>query len=225
MERFFKGLFNLAGKFSEFVFPRSKSEAILSNISVSEFKNRVDKASNIEYETNEIQAIFSYRDPLVKDLIWLIKYKRRDFAIKLAAQFVLEEILEAVSEEIAFAGNRRTLLIPIPISKDRLKERGYNQMEDVAEEIMRIGGKDCFEYSNNILLKIKDSRSQTSIKNRKERLKNVVGCFKVREPNIVGGRNVLIIDDVSTTGATLREAKKILKEAGAKEVNLLSIAH
>jgi len=222
MERFFKIYLKYIRLILEFLFPPTKSEAYLSNISPSEFKDRFAKAEN---KNAEIRALFSYKEPVIRDLIWLIKYKKRDFAINLAAELLLDEIFEEESEKMTFSGNRKTLLIPIPISPTRMKERGYNQMNEVAKVVMSLGGRTCFEHENRILLKFKDTPGQTSIKNRKERLKNVIGCFSVPNKDLVRGRNILVIDDVTTTGATLNEAKKVLLKAGAKNVSLLAIAH
>lgn len=207
---------------SEFLFPRKKSEGLLAKLGAAQFTEKVSRAEN---RTEDINSLFSYRDALIKDLIWLIKYKKRDFAIRLAAELLLEETLEDVSEQMIFSGNKKILLMPIPISRGRLRERGYNQMSLVAEEMMRLSGDSCFELAKDVLVKTKETKSQTSIKNRKERLENVVGCFAVQNPEKIRGRNVLVIDDVSTTGATLLEAKKILKKSGALKVELLSLAH
>lgn len=222
MGKFFDIIYRLTSDVFELFFPAKKSEGILSKISLPEFKEKTEAAENQNPET---RSLFSYRNPLVKDLIWLIKYKKRDFAIRLAAELLLDETLENASEQMIFAGGKKIVLIPIPISGARLSERGYNQMNEVAKAMMKIGGEACFEYAADILIKNKNIKSQTSIKNRKERLQNVLGCFVVQNPERIRGRNVLVIDDVTTTGATLIEAGRLLRAAGVKNVELLAIAH
>ena len=77
----------------------------------------------------------------------------------------------------------------------------------------------------NILEKIKESPSQTSVKNRAERLENLKGCFKAVNLDNVRGANIILIDDVITTGATMSEAKKALENAGARQVLCFAMAH
>ena len=113
------------------------------------------------------------------------------------------------------------LIIPVPLSKNRLKERGYNQAELIAEYFSE---KIKIQICAGALMKTKDTPAQVSVKNRKERLKNLDGAFAVKNPELVEGKNIILIDDVSTTGATLREAKKTLKLAGAKKVLALVVA-
>lgn len=70
----------------------------------------------------------------------------------------------------------------------------------------------------NVLYKTQDTPSQVSIKDREKRLNNIKGSFAVKNPELIKDRNIILIDDVSTTGATVTEAKKVLREAGAKKV-------
>ncbi len=109
------------------------------------------------------------------------------------------------------------LMIPIPLSAKREKQRGYNQSKMLAEEISR----QCSIYlDSRSLKKIKDVTPQFEL-SRKERLQNVRGAFQA---SALTGKNVLLIDDIYTTGATVREASKALKAAGAKNIYALTLA-
>ena len=119
-----------------------------------------------------------------------------------------------------------SLVIPLPLTKKRLKRRGFNQ----AEIIARIFSAEFTMELNLDLKKIGQKQPQASLSGQK-RLKNVIGTFIVKKTEktikpfkTLAGKNIILIDDVATTGATLNEAAKILKEHGAKEVYGLVIA-
>ena len=88
-------------------------------------------------------------------------------------------------------------------------------------------------FRRNILIKNKETEHQAHIKNRKERLKNLIGSFTIKSSkqnakeniSIIKGRNIILIDDITTTGATLNEAKKILRQAGARKIIAFTVAH
>ena len=77
----------------------------------------------------------------------------------------------------------------------------------------------------NILIKIKETEHQANIKERKDRLKNLSGSFSVKNAEMIKSRNIILIDDVITTGATLSEARKTLKQFGAKKIIAFTVAH
>ncbi|KKS56700.1 MAG: Competence protein F, partial [Candidatus Nomurabacteria bacterium GW2011_GWF1_42_40] len=81
------------------------------------------------------------------------------------------------------------------------------------------------KLEKDILIKPKDTKHQAHIENRSERLKNIIGSFTVKNSEIIKGRNIILIDDILTTGATLSEARKVLKRAGARKVIAFTVAH
>ena len=110
------------------------------------------------------------------------------------------------------------LLIPIPLSKKRLRWRGFNQSEILTREVSR-----HFSYPLNFQLeRRRQSKPQASLLEN-ERLKNLTDAFAWTGENL-DGRTVILIDDVVTTGATLNEAARILKAAGAEKVYGLVLA-
>ncbi len=174
-------------------------------------------ARSSEAEKNQL-ALFDYQDPLAKKLIWHLKYKQRRR---------LGDILgQALHQEFAMRLNlpETTLLIPIPLGAKRLAERGFNQASLIARGFAARDPK-RFEFADKILIKIKDTPSQVSIKHRAARLANLAGAFAITKPELIAGRVIILIDDVTTTGGTLAEAKKVLKQAGAKKVITLVLAH
>ncbi len=172
-----------------------------------------------------IYPIFDYRDPLVKKSIWLLKYKSKKRLGSIFAEIIYGRIMEELSDLMVFENFKNPILIPIPLAPKRKRERGFNQAEVICNELINLDKNENFKLENNILIKQKDTKHQASIKNRSERLKNLTNSFTIKNPEKIKNKNIILIDDVSTTGATLNEAKKILKQAGAKKVIAFAIAH
>lgn len=186
-------------------------------------------ASQIPLAENDpesgIISIFNYKNPIIKKALWMLKYgNKKDMAVNLAA--VAHDVLLEELADLAVAKNfTHPLLIPIPLSEKRIKERGYNQSELLAEALIQKDGSHSFALANDVLYKIKDTKNQAEIKDRKDRMTNLKDCFAVKNEIEIKNRNIILIDDVTTTGATLKEARKVLKRAGAKKILSLTIAH
>lgn len=168
--------------------------------------------------------LFDYRHPGVKHTIWFLKYKNRKKLALIFANVLYEKILEEESDLRIFENFRDPILIPIPLSKRRRRERGYNQAEIIAKGIKKIS-EDRLTLETDVLVKIKETEHQAHIKERHKRLRNLAGSFAVLHPEKIKGKNIILIDDVTTTGATLTEAKKALKIAGAKKIIAFTVAH
>ncbi|MEK7614223.1 MAG: phosphoribosyltransferase family protein [Patescibacteria group bacterium] len=174
----------------------------------------------------KILVVFDYSDRRVKKAIKLFKYGNRRSLAKVFAELVYNNtLLEELSELRLTKNFTEALLVPIPISGKRFRERGYNQMELVGRELASLDGGASFSLAKNILLKTRNTESQVKTGGKSERLKNLKGSFEVAEKVSVRGRNIILIDDVVTTGATLAEARKVLKKAGARQILSVAIAH
>lgn len=112
------------------------------------------------------------------------------------------------------------IIIPVPIHKKRMKQRGYNQTELISKKIADIIK---IKYTKNCLIKYKNTKPQR-ILNKQERKQNIVGVYKVINSEQIKNKKIIIFDDVYTTGSTADECAKILKEAGALKVDVLTIA-
>jgi competence protein ComFC len=176
-----------------------------------------------------IFPLFDYRHIPLKKSIWLLKYKGKRRLANVFAEVMYGRIMEELSELSVLKNFRKPILIPIPLSKKRYRERGYNQTELICRKLMEIDEKNNpdrnFKLEKNILLKIKETEHQANIKDRRERLKNLSGSFFVKNPDAIKGKNIILIDDVLTTGATLNEARKILKESGGRKIIAFTVAH
>ena len=207
----------------DFLFPRSAPVISIQNMSADEIDQKIPRAKEIDGE--ECKALFDYRNELARQAIWEIKYRKNEKILGAFCKIFYEYMLDELADKALFSDFKNPILVPIPSSKSRLKERGYNQCELIAEELMRVDGGKNFTLSKNILEKTKDSPSQTSVKNRAKRLSNLKGCFRAANPDKISGANIILIDDVITTGATMSEAKKTLLNAGARQVMCFALAH
>ncbi len=172
-----------------------------------------------------ILPLYYYKDPKVRKALWALKYGNRKLLGNIFGKLLYEHFLEEAAEEKLFADNKRWLVIPIPASLSRKKKRGYNQALLLAKGICEADTEKILMFTPLVLRKSIHTKSQTETKSRTERLGNVYGSFTVINPVTVYGAHILLIDDIVTTGATLIEAKRVLKEAGAKTVTALTVAH
>ena len=187
--------------------------------------------------SDEIFSVFDYQNPVVKQVIWLLKYRGiRDLA-RTMARPMYELALSELFDQLLYAQNKgKILVIPAPLSKKRLRERGFNQAEEIARHFVSFDPK-SFSLESNLVAKIKDTKPQVSMKNRRERLKNLQGAFRIQHSSAsdphgsaklkkrLKGKIVILIDDVCTTGATIEELRKTLKKAGVRQVFGLTSAH
>lgn len=171
-----------------------------------------------------VTAIFDYRNPTVKRGIWRFKYENvRELAIPFGEK-LYEEIIGDLGEQLISSTNETFLLVPIPLHPRRLRERGYNQSELLARAILSFSAGDFLKLSSASLARVRQTPPQAKKVLRAERLKNLRGAFEANK-NVVRGNNIILIDDVATTGATLSEARETLLAAGARSVRAYTVAH
>jgi competence protein ComFC len=153
-------------------------------------------------------------DDYYKVLIHQLKYgKKIPLGRKLA---------QRLGETIIGSSNymESDFLVPVPLHKSRYRERGFNQSEIVAEEISKTTGVTSLK---NVLKRKKNTKDQTDL-SPQEREQNVKGAFVVTEPETVSGKRIILVDDVITTGATLSECARMLRQAGAERILGMTIA-
>lgn len=195
-----------------FLFPPNLKERITAN----DLLNRAPSK-----DSGEILSFFDYNDKAVKQLIWSLKYKRKKESAKTLAEVLHEYLLEEIGDLELFEDFTDPLLIPIPLSKQRLRERGYNQTELIAVELSK---NNVYKLNTKCLIRIKNTESQTT-KNKEERMENLKNAFAVRNKDLIQNKNIILLDDVVTTGSTLKEAKETLLKNGAKNVLAIAVAH
>ncbi|MBI2096791.1 MAG: ComF family protein [Candidatus Sungbacteria bacterium] len=160
-------------------------------------------------------APLSFHDQTSRELIHIYKYQ----GVKEIAEILGEYITSAARSYGIFPPDH-SILVPIPLSPQRLRERGFNQAELVARVI---GEKFGLPVNTGVLRRPLHRKHQTEMPNREERIENAKGVYAPKE-KIPPGTVIILVDDVSTTGATLEEAARVLKAAGAKQVWALTAA-
>lgn len=110
------------------------------------------------------------------------------------------------------------LVAPVPLHPSRLRHRGFNQSLLLAQAFPDA------PLERELLTRVRPTPPQTSLKTSKERRENVKGAFAVPRADLVKGKRVVLIDDVFTTGATVKECAKVLRKAGAQQVDILTVA-
>lgn len=111
-------------------------------------------------------------------------------------------------------------LIPIPITRKRQRQRGFNQSQLLAEFLGKLYR---IPVNSQVVKRVRETRPQVGL-SIEERRNNVRGAFAVQNPLEIKGRRVLLLDDVITTTATISEVSCILLQAGAGEVNVIALA-
>ena len=172
-------------------------------------------------KVDQLLIVADYKNPLVEKIIKFFKYKFiSDLGWPLSN--LIKKYLKWLTLDKRFnVFEANPLLVSVPLHNKRLNWRGFNQSELLAKEIA-----DTFqmEMASNIIDRTTNSVPQADIKEKEERLKNLSGIFRILSKEKVVGREVLLIDDVCTTGATLNECAKVLKANGVSKVVALVIA-
>ncbi len=159
-----------------------------------------------------ITSIYSFKNPAIKKAIHAIKYfHRKDLILPLT---------EEISHTILEKGDFSSVIVPIPMPLLRKYIRGYNQAEAIAKIISK---QTKLPIRTDIVKRASLEKRQVMTTSRRERLKNQRNAFTV--VGNVTGMSIILIDDVTTTGATLLEARRILLQRGAVHVEAFTIAH
>lgn len=152
-------------------------------------------------------------DKVIKNLIVGLKHNKKKFHAKSLAKFMADLFIDSK----LYAD----IIIPVPLCEKRLKERGFNQSKLIADELSAVIK---IKVVDNVLFRIKETPRQATL-DFQERQLNIKDAFAVKNCRAIKDKFVLLVDDVYTTGATVRECAKVLKRAGAKCVYVLTAAH
>lgn len=172
--------------------------------------NLCRRCFNAEHRFDRAYALFDYRFP-VDQLIAGAKYHDRPAHIAALAQLFCSQL---PAERLNANANR--LIIPMPMHPTRLRERGFNQSEILAKVIQHYSG---YPLSTKLLRKIRHTPGQMTLK-RNERLSNLRNSFSC-EP--LPCRDIILVDDVVTTGTSASEASRVLRRAGAEKIEVWSL--
>ena len=176
-------------------------------------ENILQKEEIEEKNFEELMYIFKYEGQ-VRKLILDYKFNEKSYMYKTFVNFLLND--KKIFENI----KKYDKIIPVPISKKRYKERGYNQSLLIANEISK---QTNLELVNNCLIKTKNIIEQSKL-NKEDRQQNIQGVYSIQNEEIITNKKVLLIDDIYTTGSTVNECSKILQQARPEKIGVLVLA-
>ena len=207
--------------------PPRRTEKIVRTLSLATLCALAPPPRELLGDTTAI-SILPYKDPAVAALVWEVKYYANKRAAKLAGALFAEVFLDIASEEVG-----HIVLIPIPMHHKRKKERGHNQTELLCKAALaHLSGRGSFDYKPDILERTLYTTAQQGLPKHR-RLRNVTNSMKLKGgvkkdggnlKNSLKDRVCIIVDDVSTTGATFAEAYRALKESGARRIYCVALA-
>lgn len=158
--------------------------------------------------------LFRY-DGIIREKIIQYKFKDKAYLNEMFVNFITK------NEKICGFFKNYDIIIPVPISKNRKKERGYNQTEIIAKKIAK--QMENLTFETDVIKKIKDIAPQSTL-TAEARIHNVKNAYTVINNERIREKRVLLLDDVFTTGSTINECSRVLKENGAKSIDVLTIA-
>jgi ComF family protein len=171
-----------------------------------------------KYTTARAAAVY---DDFLRTAILDFKYREKTGLAK-----PLENILFAAFVTY-FSENKIDLVIPVPLYIKRFRQRGFNQsfllIVNWAEKTSNSNYLNPFQVCNHALERCRQTKPQAGL-NRRERVSNLKNAFTLRNPSAVIGKNILLVDDVYTTGSTVNECAGVLLKGGAKRVDVLTLA-
>lgn len=164
-------------------------------------------------------AYGSYEGGL-RELIHLLKYQQ----VRPAAPVLGRMLTEAIAGMNDFWTQQTVAVVPVPLHARKLRQRGFNQSELIAREALKLRtGSGRLSMGAGVLERERETQSQTGL-TRHQRRENIRGAFVVVRPDQISGREVLLVDDVFTTGTTVSECARVLRRAGASKVYVATVA-
>lgn len=185
-------------------------------------RGRLDKACREQSGlTRFLGAPLPYADPLTRRVVHVFKYQRaKEIALPLS-QILIEFLEKNQFTKSVEKYRKRMILAPVPLISFRERERGFNQAAELAA---RIAARYGIAVRKDILVKRKNTRPQAEVSSHEERRKNIAEAFACNNPAAASGQVVLLVDDVYTSGATMKECARALRKGGAKEVWGITVA-
>ena len=173
-----------------------------------------------EHPAFERASAYGSYDGGLRELIHLLKYDR----VRSAAPVLGRMLAEAIEDLRPQFTAVDPLLIPVPLHSGKLRSRGFNQSELIAQAALK-GNPTLrrIEFRPQLLKRVRPTESQTGL-TREQRRANIRGAFAVTRPTGIEGREVVVVDDVLTTGTTAGECARVLRKAGAARVWVATVA-
>ncbi|HEY4512746.1 MAG TPA: phosphoribosyltransferase family protein [Candidatus Paceibacterota bacterium] len=180
--------------------------------------------AELQKQSDGVLFIFAYENKAVKDAISLIKNKNDQSLAKILVEILSDFLLEELSERVIMENFENPAVVAIPATSKKKNRRGFNPSELLAKTLSETMSH--ISFLPNILIKIRETLPQKEL-SRSKRLTNVKNSMIVdpKYADTVADRCIIVIDDVTTTGATFSEARRALHEARAKKILCIALAH
>lgn len=156
-------------------------------------------------------------DGVLRELIHLLKYDQ----VRLVAGVLGRMVSDTLRQLVSHFDGKQPLVIPVPLHEKKLRERGFNQSELIARAAMKI--TPVGDVNGSILYRVRPTESQTGLTPQQRRAM-IRGAFRVLDSNQISGRDILLVDDVFTTGTTASECARVLRKTGAARVWVVTVA-
>ena len=215
-------MINLMNRALDFIFPPvcGICGEFADNNLCDKCKDRINLISKFKINTDEDKEyiahfwLFKYED--IRELMLRYKFNECSYLSDTFSEIILN------NQDIGKILRKANYIIPVPIHKKRLYERGYNQCELIAKKLSR--KIDNLEYLPNLLCKKKNIIPQSTL-DKEERKNNINGAFCIKYRNInFKGKTVILFDDIFTTGSTIKECVKTMKSLKFKRIYVFTIA-
>lgn len=163
-----------------------------------------------------------FNTPVAQSLVHALKYKNRKYAGAIMGKFIAEYFSRTFPIHQLDAA--ACVIIPVPTSRKHMRTRGYNQALYIAREFAFFSGISGAAVQQNVVVKARTTKSQTECVTVRERKENIKGSFAIKNGTIIRDKDIILIDDVHTTGATMHELSLLLKQNGARKILALVFA-
>ena len=174
-------------------------------------KYEIESISNKNF--SYLAYLFKYSG-IIREKLIVYKFKDHSYLYKTFSKIIIK------NKKICRFIKSYDIIISVPIHKKRFRQRGYNQSELLAREISR---NLEVPIEKEVLIKTKNNNAQSTL-NKSERIKNTIDVYAIINSEKVKNKKVLLVDDIYTTGSTANECSRMLKQAGASEIAVLTIA-
>lgn len=156
----------------------------------------------------------------LRELIHMLKYQQ----VRPAANVLGRMLAEVMAVLEPNWSDAKVLVIPVPLYVAKLRQRGFNQSELIAKAALKgVGSRSRYTLCTDLLVRIRETQSQIGLSSHQRR-ENMRGAFRVGDREKMSGREVLLVDDVFTTGTTASECARVLRRAGAERVWVATVA-
>lgn len=184
-----------------------------NNTLKNQAKFNVENFQKKEKYFKELLYIFKY-EGIIRKTILKYKFQEESYLYKTFVNFILKN-----QKFFEFIKSYDTI-VPVPISKKRYKERGYNQSYLIAKEISK---KTKLELQDRCIIKSKNVIEQSKL-NKEEREKNIKDVYEIIDKETLQNKRIILVDDIYTTGNTVNECCRILQKAQPKSISVIVIA-